>query len=424
VLTYEITELAPPPEAAGPDWEYAFAINASGAVAGGAGTTSSSEAILWNSADAPLVIEQDESSTTGAAGLNDGGVTVGAAYLESSIRAFLYSGGLTDLGPIVGGEMSSAIDINNQGLVVGGAGGGGLNDPMHGFAYDSNSGSLTTIDPLPGHTAALASAVNDVGHTIGWSGENRAGLHSHLFINRNGAPEDLGEATWSGDINDQDVITGARIFPSSPIASAFRLNADATDPGADDLGPSLPSGFAGSAGFGINNDDTIVGWALDADNNPHAMINFASGPDAGWHDLNDVVVDGEGWHLAHATAINDRGQIVGHGLHHRRARAFLLSPLTFNAGDDKIANVLLGAILLFGGAPFGAPGTLITGGGHPVPIGPQEFARLWRRLSAEERDAYIGLAIQNLGGMVANRENRAEVERVAVQIVERASREA
>jgi hypothetical protein len=91
-------------------------------------------------------------------------------------------------------------------------------------------------------------------------------------------------------------------------------------------------------------------------------------------------------------------------------------PPTAQLVEDKIAQALSVLIMMIGGGAVDAPGSIgITGGGHPVPIGPQEFASLWRGLSAHERDAYIGIAIRNLGGIVADRETRAEVERVATR---------
>jgi hypothetical protein len=403
-------------------------VNASGAAAGWAfSETLPPEAILWDEPDSPFVITpvdpaEDKSKPAGAVGINDAGEIAGCLFVtpdEKVTRAFIYQGIFFDLGPVVGGGSSTAMDINNAGLVVGSAGGTHLNSPMHAFAYDANNDSLTQIDPLAGDTAAQAQAVNQSGHIVGYSAKDRAGLDCRLFLYRDGAPEGLGDGLSDGfDINDSDVITGWRVFPSAQVASAFRCQPDAVESGFVDLGPSLPTGFAGSAGLGINNDDVVVGWALDDNTRQHAMINFPTGPDAGWHDLNNLLLEADGWYLGCANAINDAGQIVGTGTHHRRHRAFLLTPLTAHLGDDRIAQVLLGAILMFGGAPFGAAGTVITGGGHPVPVGPQEFARLWRRLSPAEQDAYIGLAIRNLGGLLTDRTSRVEVERVATQLLE------
>src|SRR3712207_9335136 len=49
--------------------------------------------------------------------------------------------------------------------------------------------------------------------------------------------------------------------------------------------------------------------------------------DAGeMRDLNTVLPVNSGWILTDATGINDRGQIVGHGLFNGQTRAFLLTP--------------------------------------------------------------------------------------------------
>lgn len=43
--------------------------------------------------------------------------------------------------------------------------------------------------------------------------------------------------------------------------------------------------------------------------------------------LNDLIAAGSGWELEWATGINNRGQIVGFGIHGTERRAFLLTPL-------------------------------------------------------------------------------------------------
>jgi hypothetical protein len=426
MLDYQITELSPPPEIETPETiTEARAVNASGLVAGDAVGSDAGygEPIVWDDPAAPQVLEPSPPGGI-AGGINDGGDVVGLIHPDAPTHAFLYlsNGQFEDLAPVVGGEMSFAFDVNNEGVVVGYAGQPGPTGTGHPFVYDSKGGSLTTLDPLPGDTYALATAVNELGHVAGWSAANDLTPHGHLFIERGNGPENLGEVTDVADINDADLITGSRTFPPIPFANAFRLDASAADPTFEDLGQSLPAGFAGSSGNGINDEGVIVGSALDADNEPHAMIHFPAGPDAGWHDLNDALVGGDGWDLQRAWAISESGHIVGGGIHHRRKRAFLLRPLTAQTGDDKIAKVLCELIMMFGGAPFGAKGTGITGGGHPVPIGPQEFAGLWKRLSAAERDMYVGAAIRNLGGMVADGELRQQVERVGIEVVENAAR--
>lgn len=43
-------------------------------------------------------------------------------------------------------------------------------------------------------------------------------------------------------------------------------------------------------------------------------------------DLNDLIPANSGWYLEATTGINNRGQIVGYGLHGGQQRAFLLTP--------------------------------------------------------------------------------------------------
>jgi hypothetical protein len=80
---------------------------------------------------------------------------------------------------------------------------------------------------------------------------------------------------------------------------------------------------------------------------------------------------------------------------------------------------------MIGGGTVDAPGGIgITGGGNPVPIGLQEFAGVWRSLSKDERDAYIGIAIRNLGAIVSDGASRAEVERITRRLMQGGTREA
>jgi hypothetical protein len=153
------------------------------------------------------------------------------------------------------------------------------------------------------------------------------------------------------------------------------------------------------------------------------MIYIPDGPDAGWTDLNDTLVNKDDWRLGYARGISNSGHIVGDGRHHGVDRAFLLRPHAPHL--ELVTQAIWVLITIIGGSTVGAPGGIgITGGGNPVPIDPQGFATVWRDLSAHERDAYIGVAIRKLGGIVADPETRAEVERVATRLMESGTREA
>jgi hypothetical protein len=445
VLAYEVIELTPPPAAMGPAGQvFAWDVNSNGEAAGGAHKhdRADQEPVLWMKPDAPQVIEPIPPGGWAGWGeaINDHDDVVGGTdwpnydtNRKGGPSAFIFHnkrGSVQDLAQIVGGKVSLALDINDEGFVVGHAGERLVLEfpsaPAHGFIYDSKNDGLTEIDPPPGHVNASANAINNLGHVVGVFSGGVADSFWRLFIHREGQTDDLGLA-YGYDINDTDVITGVRLVYSNqvPHTCAFRYDAAAANPSFEDLN-GLPSGLINSTGVSINNDGVIVGWALAGTGpwprNPHAVIYIPDGPDAGWTDLNDTLVNNDGWDLYHARGISNSGHIVGIGHHHGLRRAFLLRPHAPHL--ELVAQAIWVLITIIGGSTVGAPGGIgITGGGNPVPIDPQEFATVWRDLSAHERDTYIGVAIRNLGGIVADPETRAEVERVATRLMESGTRE-
>jgi probable HAF family extracellular repeat protein len=438
-ISYEVIELSPPPEAKVlPPWTMARAVNEAGAAAGyadmkaGPAASVEIEPATWDEAGGPEV-PQPLPLSGGAEALNDQGDVVGWFRSNAPPRqaAFIYHPGeqLEDLGPVLGGNVNLATDINNAGVVVGGV---KPDDPpavAQPFVYDRNDGSVTAIKPPPGHGISYAIAVNEAEHVIGLSeGPEPGPVHSHLFIYREGATDDLGAGLvfapgglFPCNLNNSDVITGSRVTQQTQIASAFRLDANAAAPSYEDLGQELPAGFAGSFGIGINEDEVIVGAALDETNTLHAMVHFPTGSEAGWHDLNHLLINGHGWDLQVATAVSDSGYIVGDGLHRGERRSFLLKP--WNLATDKIAQVVWVLIMIIGGGTVDAPGSVgITPGGHPVPIDPQEFKRFWNTLSPSEKDLYLGQAIRSLGSLVADDEQREQVGLVGTAVIKEAAR--
>jgi probable HAF family extracellular repeat protein len=82
-----------------------------------------------------------------------------------------------------------------------------------------------------------------------------------------------------------------------------------------------------SSAVGINDRGQIVGTTITTDGIEHGVIwdhGFA-------RDLNDGIVRSDnGWQLSRATAINNKGQIVGDGTFGGEPRAFMLTPSTPN----------------------------------------------------------------------------------------------
>jgi probable HAF family extracellular repeat protein len=78
-----------------------------------------------------------------------------------------------------------------------------------------------------------------------------------------------------------------------------------------------------NSALGMNNCDSVVGgYGPDSD---HYRA-FSWTPTAGFRDLNSLISSDSGWTLRSATAINDRGEIVGQGVFERDDRGFLLIP--------------------------------------------------------------------------------------------------
>ncbi|HYR86951.1 MAG TPA: hypothetical protein VE422_22890 [Terriglobia bacterium] len=97
--------------------------------------------------------------------------------------------------------------------------------------------------------------------------------------------------------------------------------------------PTQPAIDLGSLGDDtqptIANDINYNGWVVGL-----SFRSIASGPLAFLHDgvtmidLNTRLLNGAGWQLTEATAINDTGQIVGIGIHNDQVHGFLLIPRT------------------------------------------------------------------------------------------------
>lgn len=259
-------------------------------------------------------------TSSAAYGINDLGQVVGS----SDNRAFLYSGEvMTDLG--VGG----APDINNSSQVI-------VNvttlAPPNNGAFLYSGGVMTRLG------SGLATAINDSGQAVGINGGaviySGGTANQFLFFTLGSAP------TSANGINNSGQIVGTADYFAYRFSGGIR----------DQLGilPGWSSG--GSTGMGINNSGQVVGYADTPSFGFHAFL-FKGVPYSGGFmsdlgvgiayaindsgqvvgsnqvgqttvdsfnraflysnserfDLNDVLVDGTGWTLKSAQAINNRG---------------------------------------------------------------------------------------------------------------------
>jgi len=279
------------------------------------------------------VLPRTGTSST-ASGINREGRVVGtmSSPQHPDRRAFTFVKGDTHPLGTLGGDTSAARAVNDAGQVVGGS--TLKNGFSHAFLFDD--GRMTDLGTLGGQTSE-ALAINGPGVVVG-----RAQLRSgdtHAFSWRKGTMTDLGtlggnhpgRSSIARGVNDRGVVTGQSSSAADPaLVHAFRWSADE---GLQDLGTL--SGGRNSFGLGVNEDGDIVGGSEIRGREFHAFIVRArgNGKDAGrgndkMVDLNDELdkKSGEGWVLTSATAINDRGQVIGYGTRNGRPAAFLLTP--------------------------------------------------------------------------------------------------
>ncbi len=173
----------------------ANAINDSGEVVG---WTGDGRAVLYRNGIVSNLGALPGHNISVATDINNSGQVVGASASSSlldSQRAFLYAGGMTDLGVLPPTDnlyvSSAAVGLNNSGQVVGSSYSHRFGGITHAFLYSSNG--MTDLGTLPGQISSLAFAINSSGQIIGESG-NRAFLYS------NGLMIDLGLVHVS-DIN-------------------------------------------------------------------------------------------------------------------------------------------------------------------------------------------------------------------------------
>ena len=253
-----------------------------------------------------------------ARSVNSLGHVVGWAYPPGQTlqHAFLWKDGvMTDLGTF-GGQSSDADEINDDDLVVGSA----FDSLGRERAFWWKDGAMHDLGTLGG-SQSRAYSVDKWGDVVGRALTD-GDVTYHPFLGKPGGPlYDLGTlGGFTGDayaVNDLAHVVGWSQLPGNGTQSAGFFFADGTMKSIGTLG----NGFY-SAGFGINDNDVVVGQTTRADGVTLACL---------WQndqlvDLNSLLVPGSGWVLTSANDIDDQGAIVGEGVHNGHARGFLLTP--------------------------------------------------------------------------------------------------
>jgi probable HAF family extracellular repeat protein len=293
-----------------------------------------------------------------ASGINNHGDIVGVSAANSfdGNRIFLYANGrMTSLGrsEFVGYYGGPAINdsgkINRKQRIsrAGNPSGYGKNLPHHAILY---SGSRKIDFPMPpGWNMVRLCGVNGLGQVVGDCWRQTLGTRRSraVFVYDSKTqkfsmlpmPPGFIYAEVNG-INDHGQVIGWATQANS-LAQAVIWNAGQTV-----LLAPLP-GRSESIGAAINNQCDAVG---SAGSEPNMLAQFVSDHnirlqpfvpifERQWEDhavvykggkaqdLNMLIPEDADWILKQANGINDKGQIVGHGLHHGQERAFLLTPV-------------------------------------------------------------------------------------------------
>ena len=247
----------------------------------------------------------DASQYSGSAfGLNEGGVAAGWIY-NYGTQGFVCqypTGTVQLLSPLPGTSFSLARGVNNRGLVVGASW-----DQAHGLVVVWSNGVPTILDS--GTSTDEAMDVNDAGMVVGRA-QGRATMYWK------GARKTL----WEGSSTARAVNRIGRAagwYSSGAQNRPCLFEAE----GPADLGTL--DGLDAGAALDINDLGQVVGYSRKSSPVVERAFIWEDGELA---DLNDLVATNSNWFLTEAFSINNRGCIVGEGLHNWIHHGFLLTP--------------------------------------------------------------------------------------------------
>jgi autotransporter-associated beta strand protein/probable HAF family extracellular repeat protein len=207
-----------------------------------------------------------------------------------------YSYEVIDLSAVLGTDgASTAVDINNNGQVIGQSPGG---------AFIYNIATRTVTYPNLGDTSAIANAINNNGQVVG-------AASGHAFLYSNGAMTSLGSSTISANgINDSGQIVGYGNFivdPDNDTANrAFSAFVTQGNVSLNVLGNLLNQDPLGTSyAYSINNSGQIVGEASSPTHNDNVKKAFL------YSSGSMTNLGTFGGTISKADSINNNGQIVG-----------------------------------------------------------------------------------------------------------------
>jgi probable HAF family extracellular repeat protein len=333
-----------------------------------------------------------------ATAVNNAGVVVGYSYDASFVpHAFRWANGtLTDLGIEPGGQSSVANAVNDAGQVAGTA-----DRTPGGYGYPvrwSASGVLQDLGGPIVNRLGQGNGIDPAGRVAG--GQRPAdseGAPNGMLYDVAGNPTDLGNPPDSLGvalgINVRDQVVGGQpaylwqggtvtLLPGLGGQPGSTAVANAVNAGGLVVGGAQPPGAFGThavlwsagavtdlgaldgllynQGKAINAAGQVVGTADPGCSPCPSPEAWVWQPGTAMTALNSLIPAGSGWNLQQANGINDRGQIVGAGVHNGHQRAYLLTPVyAANINFGPAGSPVPAGYQLDSGAVYGAR----TGGG-------------------------------------------------------------
>lgn len=316
---FNITELDCP----GYDDVTAYDINDAGQVVGYATVFGGSAAFSWQNNSLTFLPSKAGYPYTQAARINTGGVVAATWLTLTANRGFLWlNGAVTELQAPPSWPDFNPLAINDAGDVAGRA----FDSLGNAYAILWHGGAPAELKPLAGANNAEAHGINSHGQVVGWC--VLGGPHHAIQWKATG-PADIDNVSEGGvyseahNINDIGQIVGLSVDKLTGLKNPCIWQQDGT---RRSLG-TVP-GYKNGVAEDINNAGQVVGSLQNDQTQSYTAFLWQNNQ---FRDLNSLIGSDSGWILDKAYAINNRGQIVGHGYHYVNGkyvgRAFLLTPV-------------------------------------------------------------------------------------------------